>query len=216
MVTIRTLPASPERWDDIVTVFGRRGEDPGWCWCQRFMEAPIDGTTVTDNRDALRHEIQSASVPPGVLAYVDESPAGWARVMPRGRGTPRPTQPGVAPHSGRRRWRVVDHLLCRGAAVSVDRSRDRLARRSSCSRSPSRRHRTRGPSRRHRRPDGRQGERLRIVHRNDADVPRQWLPRDRPHLPKSARHATRSLNALPPQPSTRCRSATERRAISDG
>jgi GNAT superfamily N-acetyltransferase len=83
MVTIRTLPASRERWDDIVTAFGRRGEDPGWCWCQRFMEAPIDGITVTDNRDALRHEIQSASVPAGVLAYVDESPAGWARVMPR-------------------------------------------------------------------------------------------------------------------------------------
>jgi GNAT superfamily N-acetyltransferase len=83
MVTIHTLPASPERWDHIVTAFGRRGEDPGWCWCQRFMEPPFDGTTLTDNRDALHHEIQSASVPPGVLAYVDESPAGWARVMPR-------------------------------------------------------------------------------------------------------------------------------------
>jgi hypothetical protein len=42
MVTIRTLPASPERWDDIVTAFGRPGEDPGWAgangsWSRQSM-----------------------------------------------------------------------------------------------------------------------------------------------------------------------------------
>jgi hypothetical protein len=83
IVTIHTLPATPERWGDIVTVFGRRGNDPGWCWCQRFMEPPLDGTTLTRNRDALHYEVRSASVPPGVLAYVDGTPAGWSRVMPR-------------------------------------------------------------------------------------------------------------------------------------
>jgi GNAT superfamily N-acetyltransferase len=83
MVIIHTLPATQERWDDIVTVFGRRGDDPGWCWCQRFMEPPLDGMTLASNRDALHCEIQSASVPPGVLAYVDGTAAGWARVMPR-------------------------------------------------------------------------------------------------------------------------------------
>jgi GNAT superfamily N-acetyltransferase len=81
-VTIRTFPATPERWDDIVTVFGRRGDDPGWCWCQRFMAPSQDGIT-TSNRDALHSEVQSASVAPGVLAYVDGTPAGWSRVMPR-------------------------------------------------------------------------------------------------------------------------------------
>ena len=84
-MTIRTRPATPERWDDIVTVFGRRGNDPDWCWCQRFMEPPIDGTRLTCPRDALRDEVQSASVPPGVLAYIDETPVGWSRVMPRSR-----------------------------------------------------------------------------------------------------------------------------------
>lgn len=83
MVTVHTLPATPERRDHLVAVFGRRGDDPGWCWCQRFMKPPDDGTTLTDNRDALRAEVRSAAVPPGVLAYVDGTPAGWARVMPR-------------------------------------------------------------------------------------------------------------------------------------
>lgn len=82
-MTIHTLPATPERWDDIVTVFGQRGNDPGWCWCQRFREPPLDRVTASSNRDALHDEIQSATVPPGVLAYVDAAPAGWARVMPR-------------------------------------------------------------------------------------------------------------------------------------
>ncbi|MEP7111861.1 MAG: GNAT family N-acetyltransferase [Ilumatobacteraceae bacterium] len=76
------MAATPQRWDDIVTAFGRRGGDPGWCWCQRFME-PLDGARVADNREALHREIVSARVPPGVLAYVDGVPAGWARVMPR-------------------------------------------------------------------------------------------------------------------------------------
>lgn len=83
MATIHTTPATRDRWDDIVTVFGRRGNDPGWCWCQRFMDPPLDGIRLASNRDALHDEIESSSVPRGVLAYVDGTPAGWARVMPR-------------------------------------------------------------------------------------------------------------------------------------
>jgi GNAT superfamily N-acetyltransferase len=83
MVMIHTRPATPDRWDDVVTAFGRRGDNPGWCWCQRFMDPPAGGGAPTDNRAALHQEIESAAVPPGVLAYVDATPAGWARVMPR-------------------------------------------------------------------------------------------------------------------------------------
>ena len=162
MVTIHTLPATPERWDDVVTAFGRRvnNDDAGWCWCQRFIEPPIDGAAPTDNRDVLRQEIQSASVPPGVLAYVDESPAGWLMA------TPRVAVPLVKRNRALRRildddaGRVVDHLLCRtpayrsiGVATALLDAAVALRARSRC-------HRSRGPSRRHRRLDGRPGERL--------------------------------------------------------
>src|SRR6476661_6257213 len=83
MVTIHTRPATRERWDDVVTAFGRREDDRGWCWCQRFMQPVADAIVSIDNRTALHHEIESAPIPPGVLAYVDDIPAGWARVMPR-------------------------------------------------------------------------------------------------------------------------------------
>ena len=82
-MVIHTVPAGQEHWDDIVAVFGRRGSDPDWCWCQRFMEPVLDGVTLATNRDALQQDVQCAPVPPGVLAYVDGTAAGWARVMPR-------------------------------------------------------------------------------------------------------------------------------------
>jgi GNAT superfamily N-acetyltransferase len=81
-VTATILPATPERWDDVVAVFGRRGDDPGWCWCRRFLD-PSDGRNEMDNRASLRREIDTAAVPPGLIAYVDGTAAGWTRVMPR-------------------------------------------------------------------------------------------------------------------------------------
>jgi GNAT superfamily N-acetyltransferase len=77
-MTVLVLPATPDRWDDLVTVFGRRGEDPSWCWCRQFLSAPSP-----DNREAMRQELLHAAVPPGLLAYVDEQAVGWTRVMPR-------------------------------------------------------------------------------------------------------------------------------------
>jgi GNAT superfamily N-acetyltransferase len=82
MVTIRTTPATPEHWDDVVNAFGRRGDDPGWCWCQRFLEQQASSVPV-DNRAALHREITTSLVPPGIVAYVDGIAAGWTRVMPR-------------------------------------------------------------------------------------------------------------------------------------
>jgi GNAT superfamily N-acetyltransferase len=79
VVTITTAPAAPARWDDVVTAFGRRGTDPSWCWCRRFL----DGAVAADNRAALQLEVSTASVAPGLIAYVDGTPAGWTRVMPR-------------------------------------------------------------------------------------------------------------------------------------
>ncbi|MHB1738589.1 MAG: GNAT family N-acetyltransferase [Actinomycetes bacterium] len=80
-------PATADRWDDLVTVFGRRGEDPSWCWCQLFLgsgaDLPAPAGGRPDNRSALRQEITHAALPPGLIAYVDDRPVGWTRVGPR-------------------------------------------------------------------------------------------------------------------------------------
>jgi GNAT superfamily N-acetyltransferase len=77
-------PATADRWSDLVEVFGRRGDDPGWCWCQLFLRAPTERQPVAaDNRAALHAEIKRAAMPPGLIAYVDDHPAGWTRIGPR-------------------------------------------------------------------------------------------------------------------------------------
>lgn len=76
---LRIVPATEDRWSDVVTCFGRRGNDPEWCWCQRFVGMPPDG----DNRAALHCQITAAAVPVGLIAFADEQPVGWTRVSPR-------------------------------------------------------------------------------------------------------------------------------------
>ena len=77
------VPATPDRWDDVVAVMGIRG-DPASCWCQffRMRGAAWREATSATNQQALRTQVSADSRPPGVLAYVDGDPAGWCAVAP--------------------------------------------------------------------------------------------------------------------------------------
>ena len=117
-VTVRTAVATPDLWDDVVAAFGRRGNDPNWCWCRRFMADPEVGTV--DNRDALRTEISSADVPPGLIAYVGDAPVGWTRVMPRS------AVPGVLANRALRRVLDDDPAAWWVTCFAVDQAHRRL------------------------------------------------------------------------------------------
>lgn len=86
-MSVQVQPATTDRWDDLVTVFGRRGDDPLWCWCRLFLGSGADESSssgpIPDNRQALRQEITHAATPPGLIAYVGDHPVGWTRVGPR-------------------------------------------------------------------------------------------------------------------------------------
>jgi GNAT superfamily N-acetyltransferase len=88
-VSIVVRAATADRWDDLVTVFGRRGEDPSWCWCQLFLSSATPGPSgsdaAPDNRQALHQEVTQANVAPGLIAYEADRPVGWTRVGPRSR-----------------------------------------------------------------------------------------------------------------------------------
>src|ERR1700712_5061157 len=85
MAEIVIRPATPQRWDDVVAVFGRRGDDSSWCWCRTLLTPgpPQEGTGKPDNRLALHDEVRGAAVPPGLIAFIDGRPVGWSRVGPR-------------------------------------------------------------------------------------------------------------------------------------
>jgi GNAT superfamily N-acetyltransferase len=76
---LRVLPATADRWDDVVACFGRRGNDPQWCWCQRFVGTTPDG----DSRSALHRQITAATFPLGLVAFAEDQPVGWTRISPR-------------------------------------------------------------------------------------------------------------------------------------
>ena len=75
------VPATAERWDDVVRVFEGPG-DPGRCWCQWFFRgASAYRVDAEPNRAALRAQLDGGS--PGVLGYLDGVPSGWCAVAPR-------------------------------------------------------------------------------------------------------------------------------------
>lgn len=92
-VGARVLPATAEVADDVVTVFGTRG-DPARCWCQwfRLRGAEWQAAGSAQNRTALLDQLGRASAgsqpPPGVLLYRGDDVVGWAAVAPRS-GYPR-------------------------------------------------------------------------------------------------------------------------------
>ena len=84
MSGLEVRPLTLSRWDDIATVFGRRGNDPAWDWCRRFLQPPPEQADLPpdrrDNRAAFHSEVADAAVPLGVIAYLGDQPVGWTRV----------------------------------------------------------------------------------------------------------------------------------------
>jgi GNAT superfamily N-acetyltransferase len=74
-------PVGDDVWGDMETVFGTRG-DPSGCWCQWFK---LPGSRFRElDRGELRDRLheQTRAGTPGVLAWVDGEPAGWAAIEP--------------------------------------------------------------------------------------------------------------------------------------
>ena len=106
MSELRVIPVSEAPWHDVRTVFGTRG-DPATCFCQFFK---VDAATwksqdVAGFEHSLCEQVDAArasrSAGPGVLAYLDDEPVGWAAVEARpaypriltGRAIPGSAQP---------------------------------------------------------------------------------------------------------------------------
>ncbi len=80
-------PATPERWPDLVELFERRGPRGGHrntpaygCWCMYWRNRAL--AHGTPKKRAMGTLVCSGREP-GVLAYEDGSPVGWASIAPR-------------------------------------------------------------------------------------------------------------------------------------
>ena len=91
-MAVRIELATARNVSDVRIAFGPRASDEDSCWCQRFRTHDC-----ATNEDALLAELQSAVVPIGLLAFLDDQPVGWTRVAPRN------TLPGITENSALQR-----------------------------------------------------------------------------------------------------------------
>lgn len=80
-ITVR--PLTPERWNDIVQLFGSRGACGGcWCMTPRLTRAKWEQGKGAPNRRRFR-DIVKRGDEPGVVAYQSRTPVGWCSIAPR-------------------------------------------------------------------------------------------------------------------------------------
>jgi GNAT superfamily N-acetyltransferase len=79
---IEVVPATSERWADLVTLMGGNGEQGCWCQAPRGRAVGYGSSEPGARREALRSQLED-DPPPGMLAYVDGEVAGWCGFGPR-------------------------------------------------------------------------------------------------------------------------------------
>jgi GNAT superfamily N-acetyltransferase len=85
---VRIVPANEAAWDDLAAIFGTT-DYPGRCQCQHFKVPGAFWRDSTQEQRTAMLQAQTACGEPdapmtsGLVAYVDDVPAGWVAVEPR-------------------------------------------------------------------------------------------------------------------------------------
>ena len=75
-MSVRVLPATLRRFDDVVAVLGCEPGSPCCCQYWRLSAGDYSRASLDERREALRAQLRRKP-PPGMLAYLDGEPAGW-------------------------------------------------------------------------------------------------------------------------------------------
>ncbi len=82
-MTLDVQPVTPDRWSDLVALFGPNGAYSG-CWCMWFRKTATEFSrdAGTGNRAAMRKLVRAGRVP-GLIGYDGADPVGWVSLAPR-------------------------------------------------------------------------------------------------------------------------------------
>jgi GNAT superfamily N-acetyltransferase len=80
--SIEVVPATADRWADVVTLLGGNGDIGCWCQAPRGRAVGYGKSKRGLRREALRVQLDEEP-PAGMLAYVDGEVAGWCGFGPR-------------------------------------------------------------------------------------------------------------------------------------
>jgi GNAT superfamily N-acetyltransferase len=84
VAAIEVVPATPDRWDDVVTILGGNGDLGCWCQAPRGRAIGHGRAEAGARRKALRSQLDEEP-PAGMLAYSEGEIAGWCGFAPRPR-----------------------------------------------------------------------------------------------------------------------------------
>ena len=74
---IEVVPATPDRWDDVVTLLGGNSDKGCWCQAPRGFDGGGYGRQTPGHRRELLQGQLADDPPAGMLAYVEGEVAGW-------------------------------------------------------------------------------------------------------------------------------------------
>lgn len=114
-------PLTPDRWDDLVTLFGPNGANGG-CWCMWWLKPAKEWErdAGAPNRRQLQRLVRNGP-PPGLLAYRDGEPVGWCALASREGYVRLNRSPKLKPIDDEPVWAVVCfyiHRKHRGVGVA--------------------------------------------------------------------------------------------------
>ena len=114
MITFEVV--SPQCWSGLEELFEMRG-GPSHCWCMVWRNVPANlrRTKGAERREAMKcalHEMVCKGLETGIVARVDDRPAGWVSVAPL--ETLRPMHGRVEPpEAGLNPWAIVCFFIAR-------------------------------------------------------------------------------------------------------
>jgi GNAT superfamily N-acetyltransferase len=79
---IDVVPATADRWPDVVTLLGGNGDRGCWCQAPRGRAVGYGKSRPGVRREALRAQLDE-DPPAGMLAYIEGEVAGWCGFGPR-------------------------------------------------------------------------------------------------------------------------------------
>jgi len=80
---LRIYPLSPDRWNDLETLFGPHGAF-GNCWCMWFRQTNKEWNTSNgEERKAGLQGLVNSELAPGLIAYDGIRPIAWVSLGPR-------------------------------------------------------------------------------------------------------------------------------------
>lgn len=116
-------PLTPDRWDDLVELFGRPGASiPRHCWCMYYRKsgAEATGAQAERNERAMRSLVDGGTIP-GLIGYEDGRPVGWISLGPREDYARLARSPVMKPVDDKPVWSIVCFFVdakARGRGVS--------------------------------------------------------------------------------------------------